>query len=328
MRAAVCKDFTGPDDLSLGDLPSPDLPAACVRIAVRAAGVNFADTLMAKGEYQVRPQLPFAPGLEAAGYVTEVSSDVEGIGVGDRVMACVDHGGYAEEAIARASDVYRIPDKMRFVEAAGFPIVYGTSHVGLVEKLKLKAGETLLVHGAAGGVGLTAVEIGKALGARVIATAGGPEKLEVAKKYGADDLIDYRKEDIRERVKALTDGRGADAVYDPVGGSAFDASLRATVQGGRILVVGFASGTVPQIPANIILVKNVSVIGYYWGAHRKLDPSLINRSFAELLDWFEQGRLKPHVSHVLPLADASKALALLTDRKSTGKVVLTIGDDD
>jgi len=328
MRAAVCKDFTGPDDLSLGELPSPDLPAGCVRIAVRAAGVNFADTLMAKGEYQVRPQLPFAPGLEAAGYVTEVSSDVEGIGVGDRVMACVDHGGYAEEAIARASDVYRIPDKMRFVEAAGFPIVYGTSHVGLVEKLKLKAGETLLVHGAAGGVGLTAVEIGKALGARVIATAGGPEKLEVAKKYGADDLIDYRKEDIRERVKALTDGRGADAVYDPVGGSAFDASLRATVQGGRILVVGFASGTVPQIPANIILVKNISVIGYYWGAHRKLDPSLINRSFAELLDWFEQGRLKPHVSHVLPLADASKALALLTDRKSTGKVVLTIGDDD
>jgi len=328
MRAAVCKDFTGPDDLSLGELPSPDLPAGCVRIAVRAAGVNFADTLMAKGEYQVRPQLPFAPGLEAAGYVTEVSSDVEGIGVGDRVMACVDHGGYAEEAIARASDVYRIPDKMRFVEAAGFPIVYGTSHVGLVEKLKLKAGETLLVHGAAGGVGLTAVEIGKALGARVIATAGGPEKLEVAKKYGADDLIDYRKEDIRERVKALTDGRGADAVYDPVGGSAFDASLRATVQGGRILVVGFASGTVPQIPASIILVKNISVIGYYWGAHRKLDPSLINRSFAELLDWFEQGRLKPHVSHVLPLADASKALALLTDRKSTGKVVLTIGDDD
>jgi NADPH2:quinone reductase len=328
MRAAVCKDFTGPDDLSLGELPSPDLPAGCVRIAVRAAGVNFADTLMAKGEYQVRPQLPFAPGLEAAGYVTEVSSDVEGIGVGDRVMACVDHGGYAEEAIARASDVYRIPDKMRFVEAAGFPIVYGTSHVGLVEKLKLKSGETLLVHGAAGGVGLTAVEIGKALGARVIATAGGPEKLEVAKKYGADHLIDYRKEDIRERVKALTDGRGADAVYDPVGGSAFDASLRATVQGGRILVVGFASGTVPQIPANIILVKNISVIGYYWGAHRKLDPSLINRSFAELLDWFEQGRLKPHVSHVLPLADASKALALLTDRKSTGKVVLTIGDND
>ncbi len=327
MRAAVCTDFTGPDDIKLGDLPSPELPAGCVRIAVRAAGVNFADTLMAKGEYQVRPQLPFAPGLEAAGYVTEVSSDVDGIDVGDRVMACVDHGGFAEEAIARAVDVYRIPDKMRFVEAAGFPIVYGTSHVGLVEKLKLKAGETLLVHGAAGGVGLTAVEIGKSLGARVIATAGGPEKLEVAKQYGADDLIDYRKEDIRERVKALTDGRGADAVYDPVGGSAFDASLRATVQGGRILIVGFASGTVPQIPANIILVKNISVIGYYWGAHRKLDPSLVKRSFAELLAWFEEGRLKPHVSYVLPLADAAKAMALLTDRKSTGKVVLTIGDD-
>lgn len=327
MRAAVCSEFSGPDDLTLGDLPSPDIAAGCVRIAVRAAGCNFADTLMAKGEYQVKPQLPFAPGLEIAGFVTEVAADVEGLGVGDRVMACVDYGGFAEEAVARASDVYRIPDKMRFVEAAGFPIVYGTSHIGLVEKLKVKAGETLLVHGAAGGVGLTAVEIGKALGARVIATAGGPDKLAVAERYGADDLIDYRKEDIRERVKALTDGRGADAVYDPVGGSAFDASLRATVQGGRILVVGFASGTVPQIPANIILVKNISVIGYYWGAHRKLDPALVQHSFAELLTWFEEGRLKPHVSHALPLEDASKALALLTGRKSTGKVVLTVGGD-
>lgn len=324
MRAAICKDFTGPDDLSLGELPSPDLPAGCVRIAVRAAGVNFADILMSKGEYQVRPQLPFAPGLEVAGYITELASDVTGFSVGDRVMACVDHGGYAEEAIARTGDVFRIPDSMPFVEAAGFPIVYGTSHIGLVEKLRVKAGETLLVHGAAGGVGLTAVEIGKALGARVIATAGGPEKLAVAKEYGADDLIDYRSEDIRARVKALTDGRGADAVYDPVGGSAFDASLRATVQGGRILVVGFASGTVPQIPANIILVKNISVIGYYWGAHRVLDPGLVQCSFDELLDWYTQGKLKPHVSHALPLADAGKAMALLSGRKSTGKVVLTL----
>lgn len=327
MRAVLCTDFSGPDGLTVGDLPSPDLPAGCVRIAVRAAGVNFADTLMAKGEYQVKPQTPFAPGLEVGGYVTEVSSDVEGITLGDRVMACVDYGGYAEEAVARAGDVYRIPDSMRFVEAAGFPIVYGTSHMGLVEKLKLEAGETLLVHGAAGGVGLTAVEIGKALGARVIATAGGPDKLEIAKRYGADELIDYRTEDIRQRVKALTDGRGVDAVYDPVGGTAFDASLRATVQGGRILVVGFASGTVPQIPANIILVKNISVIGFYWGAHRVLDPELVRRSFAELLGWFEEGRLKPHISHALPLADAKKAMALLADRKSTGKVVLTVGDD-
>lgn len=322
MRAVVCSEFLGPDALAVGKLASPELPDGFVRIGVRAAGVNFADTLMVQGSYQVKPPLPFAPGLEAAGFITEVAPDVTGFQIGDRVMACVDYGGFAEEAVARASDTYVIPDNMTFVEAAGFPIVYGTSHIGLIDKLKLQKGETLLVHGAAGGVGLTAVEIGKALGARVIATAGGADKLAVAKRYGADDLIDYHTEDIRERVKALTDGRGADAVYDPVGGSAFDASLRATAQGGRILVVGFASGTVPQIPANILLVKNISVIGYYWGAHRKLDPSLVNKSFAELLQWFKEGRLKPHVSHVFPLEDVRDAMQMLSSRKSTGKVVL------
>ena len=326
MRAVICKSFDGEAPLGVGDLPSPDLPAGYVRIAVRAAGVNFADTLMVKGQYQVKPQLPFAPGLEADGFITEVSSDVKGLSVGDRVMASVDHGAYAEEAVARATSTYVIPQSMTFVEAAGFPIVYGTSHIGLVHKLKLQAGETLLVHGAAGGVGLTAVEIGKLLGARVIATAGGADKLAIAKKYGADELIDYRTEDIRERVKALTDGRGVDCVYDPVGGSAFDASLRSIVQGGRILVVGFASGTVPQIPANILLVKNISVIGYYWGAHRVLDPELVTGSFRELLQWFEAGKIKPHVSHVFPMQDVTTAHEILTGRKSTGKVVITTGD--
>ena len=327
MRAVVCQEFNSDQPLSVGDLPSPELSSGFVRIAVRACGVNFADTLMVKGQYQVKPQLPFAPGLEVSGFITEVSSDVTGFTVGDRVMACVDFGGYAEEAVARASDTYVIPTNMTFVEAAGFPIVYGTSHIGLVNKLKIQPGETLLVHGAAGGVGLTAVEIGKALGARVIATAGSADKLAIAKQYGADDLIDYRSEDIRERVKALTDGRGADAVYDPVGGSAFDASLRATVPGGRILVVGFASGTVPQIPANILLVKNLSIIGYYWGAHRKLDPSLITNSFAELLGWFKAGKIKPHVSHVFPIEDVNIAHETLTSRKSTGKVVIITSDD-
>jgi len=270
--------------------------------------------------------LPFAPGLEAAGFITEISSDVQGFNVGDRVMANVEYGAYAEEAIAKASDTYVIPASMTFVEAAGFPIVYGTSHIGLLHKLQLQPGETLLVHGAAGGVGLTAVEIGKALGARVIATAGGADKLAIAKKYGADELIDYRTEDIRERVKAMTDGRGVDCVYDPVGGSAFDASLRAIVQGGRILVVGFASGTVPQIPANILLVKNITVIGYYWGAHRILDPELVKGSFKELLGWFEEGKIKPHVSHVFPMEEVLDAHETLTGRKSTGKVVLTTGD--
>lgn len=328
MRAAVCHDFENSGPLIVGTLPSPDLVAGCVRIQVRAAGVNFADTLIVKGEYQVKPPLPFAPGLEVSGFITEVASDVTGLQIGDRVMACIDYGGFAEEAVARATDAVVMPDNMTFVEAAGFPIVYGTSHIGLVNKLNLQAGETLLVHGAAGGVGLTAVEIGKALGARVIATAGGPEKLAIAKKYGADELIDYRTEDIRERVKALTDGRGADAVYDPVGGSVFDATLRATAQGGRILLVGFASGTVPQIPANILLVKNITAIGYYWGAHRKLDPQLVNDSFAELMTWYADGKVKPHVSHVFPLDDVQQALDTLAQRKSTGKVLVTLADAD
>jgi NADPH2:quinone reductase len=324
MRAFLCHDWGEAEAMQVEDAPAPEMTADGVRIAVKAAGVNFADTLMVKGEYQVRPPFPFSPGLEVAGEVLECAPGVDAFKPGDRVMAMVHYGGYATEAVAPAKDVVRIPDSMDFTIAAGFPIVYGTSHIGLVDKLKLQPGETLLVHGAAGGVGLTAVEIGKLLGATVIATAGGADKLAVAKEYGADHLIDYKAEDIRERVKQLTDGRGADAVYDPVGGMAFDASLRATAQLGRILVVGFASGTVPQAPANILLVKNITLIGYYWGAHRKLQPELVRSSFATLMDWYEAGKLKPHISHTFDLADAAKAMAMLKSRKSTGKVVLTM----
>jgi len=326
MRAVICDSFDGIEALRcVDDAPSPPMAAGGVRIRVHAAGINFADTLMTTGEYQVKPPFPFSPGLEAAGEVIEVAPGVTRAKVGDRVMATLHYGGYASEAVTHEATVYRIPDNLDFVSAAAFPIVYGTSHVGLKEKLKLRPGEALLVHGAAGGVGLTAVEIGKKMGATVIATAGGADKLEVARQYGADHLIDYKKEDIRERVKQLTDGRGADCVYDPVGGTAFDASLRAIVQQGRILVVGFASGTVPQIPANILLVKNLSVIGFYWGAHRTLDPELVQRSFDELLGWTAAGQLKPHVSHAFDLADVKEALKTLKSRKSTGKVVLTTG---
>ena len=324
MRAFLCHEYGEAETMNVEETAPPLMIENGVRIAVKASGVNFADTLIIKGEYQVRPPFPFSPGLEAAGEVIEVAPGVTDFHVGDKVMAMTGHGGFATEAVTDAGNLIPMPDGMAFTEAAAFPSVYGTSHIGLTEKLKLQPGETLLVHGAAGGVGLTAVEIAKKLGATVIATAGGPEKLAVAGQYGADHLIDYHKEDIRERVKQLTDGRGADAVYDPVGGSAFDASLRATAQRGRILVVGFASGTIPQIPANIILVKNITVIGYYWGAHRKLDPALVKRSFAELMDWYAAGDLKPHISHTFPLEQAADAMAMLKSRKSTGKVVLEI----
>lgn len=322
MRAIVCRDWCEADQLELDEMAEPELVAGSVRIGVRAAGLNFADTLMIKGEYQVKPPHPFSPGLEVSGDILEVASDVVGLQSGDRVMAVVHYGGFAEEVIATATDVFVIPESLDYVRAAGFPIAYGTSHVGLRNKLDLKPGETLLVHGAAGGVGLTAVEIAKKMGATVIATAGGKEKLKVAQKYGADHLIDYQTEDIRARVKILTEGKGVDAVYDPVGGDVFTSSLRATRQGGRILVVGFASGTVAPVPANILLVKNMSVIGFYWGAYRVLDPALISRSFDELLGWFTTGELAPHVSHTFDLADASKAMEMLTSRKSTGKIVI------
>jgi len=324
MRAVVCKEWCGPEDLVVEEVLAPPLIDGGVRIAVKAAGVNFADTLMIRGKYQVKPPQPFSPGLEISGEVIECASGIDQFKPGDRVMAIVHYGGYAEETVSAVENVYKIPASMDFVTAAAFPVVYGTSHIGLKEKLRLQPDETLLVHGAAGGVGLTAVELGKLFGATVIAAAGTPDKLEVAKRWGADHLIDYREEDIRARVKEITDGRGADAVYDPVGGSAFEASLRSTAQRGRILVVGFASGEVPQISANILLVKNISVIGYYWGAHRTLDPGLVELSFQELLTWYSEGRLKPHVSNTFDLREAETAMAMLLGRKSTGKVVLTI----
>jgi NADPH2:quinone reductase len=324
MRAVLCKEWGGPDKLIVEDVPSPPIKDGAVRIAVHAAGINFADLLLISGQYQEKPAFPFTPGMEAAGVVTEVGSGVSGFKAGDRVMALTGTGAYAEEIVVDASRVYQIPGKMDFSSAAGFPVVYGTSHGAFDWRAHLKPGEWLLVHGAAGGVGLTAVEIGKVMGAKVIACASSPEKLEIARQYGADHLIDYSREDIRERVKAITGGRGADVVYDPVGGDAFDASLRSIAWGGRIIIIGFASGRIPQAPANILLVKNIDVIGFYWGSYQARKPELLRDSYAKLLGWFEQGKLKPHVSARMDLKDVAQAMNLLRERKSTGKVVLTM----
>ncbi len=324
MKAMICRELDEQARLKLQDVPPPDLEPGGVRVAVAAAGLNFADTLMLAGRYQERQQPPFAPGMEVAGRVVETGAGVTGLKPGDRVMAAVGAGGYAEQVIAAAADVIPIPDEMDFVTAAGFPIAYGTSHHALTARAGLKAGEVLLVHGAAGGVGLTAVEIGHALGATVIATAGSAEKLAVAQAHGADHLINYRDEDVKAKVRAFTAGRGVDVVYDPVGGELFETSLRCTAPEGRLLVIGFACGEVPQIPANLLLVKNLTVIGYYWGAYRRSHADELRAGFQELLGWYREGRIKPKISATFPLEGANEGLDLLRRRGSTGKVVLKI----
>lgn len=321
MRAAVVKAL---GTLEPGELPKPVPGPGEVLVAVKASGVNFADTLVVAGKYQEKPALPFAPGLEAAGEVVALGPDVKRLKVGDRILTTPPFGGFAEFATSREEFSFVIPASMDFDIAAGFPVTYGTAHAALRWHLALQPGQTLVVHGAGGGVGLAAVECGKALGARVIATAGSDDKVALAKKHGADEGINYATEDLRERIKALTGGEGADAVFDPVGGDAFDASMRSTAWGGKIAVIGFAAGRVPQIPANILLVKNISVHGVYWGSYRVKRPDLLAQEFAELFQWFEAGKLKPHVSHRVPLAEAPRALELLTSRKATGKVVVTV----
>lgn len=324
MRAVVCRALGEVDNLVIEEVAPPAMGAAEVRIDVEAAGINFADTLMIAGRYQVRPEPPFIPGFEVAGTVRACGDDVRRCRPGDRVIAVVNYGGFAEEVVAAESDIYPLPDGSDAITGAAFPIAYGTTHLALTHRAGLALGQTLLVHGAAGGVGLTAVEVAKLLGARVIATATGDDKCGVAATAGADYTIDARAPDLKDRVKALTNGRGADIVYDPVGGALFDASLRCTAPGGCIVVVGFASGDIPQIPANILMVKNLTVIGFHWGAYRTLAPQALRDSLDALLRWLAAGRLKPRITRVLPMSEAATALRDLKARRTTGKVVLTM----
>ena len=324
MRAILTRKLGGPENLTLADIPSPEPGPQQVRVAVHAAGLNFADVLQIKGSYQVKPPLPFTPGIELAGVVDAVGPGATGVKLGDRVMGSLSWGAYAEQAIIADKDAFPMAPGMDFVTGAAFPVAYGTAYGGLKLRGRLAEGEVLLVHGAAGGVGLTAVEVGKRMGATVIACAGSDEKLELAKTYGADFTINYSREDIREKVKAFTNDRGADVVFDPVGGDAFDASLRCIAFEGRLVIIGFASGRIPQIPANILLVKNVDAVGFVWGRYREEKPGVVRQGIAELTAMYAKGGLKPHVSHVLPLEKAAEALDLMIARKSTGKVVLKI----
>jgi NADPH2:quinone reductase len=324
MRAVICRAWGGIDGLKVEDVAAPAPGADEVLIDVRATSVNYADSLMVAGKYQTRPPLPFSPGLETAGLVARCGAAVTRFRPGDRVMATLAWGGLAEQAVAKESETFAIPAGMSFEEAGAFPIAYISSDVAIRWQGRLEAGETLLVLGAAGGVGLTAVEIGKAMGARVIAGASTAEKLAVAREHGADEGINYATEPLTERVMALTGDRGADVCFDPVGGELADAALSSLGWGGRMLLVGFVGG-VQQIPANRLLVKNRSALGCSLRHYRMHDPDKLRRSVEALLGWYAAGRLKPHVSHRLPLDRSVEAIRLLTHRQALGKVVVTIG---
>ena len=324
MKAVLCKAYGPPESLVIEDIPSPKVGPKDVRVAVHAAGVNFPDTLIIAGKYQFKPPFPFTPGMEVGGVVLEVGAEVTVAKVGDRVMASGGSGAFAEEMVAPQQSVYRIPDNMDFASAAAFPVTYGTTYHALIDRGHLKAGEWLLVHGAGGGVGITAVEMGKLLGAKVIATAGSAEKLAVAKQYGADHLINYTTEKVRDRVKEITGDKGADVIYDPVGGDIFDESLRCIAWEGRLLVIGFAAGRIPSAPANLILLKGCEVVGVFWGSFAARNPDISRKNFETMLKWSAEGKLKPYVSARFPLDKVPDAMNALLARKVAGKAVITV----
>jgi len=323
MRAIVVDRWMEPKDMKLGEAPEPRVFAGTLGIEIRAAGCNFFDILMAQGRYQVKPPLPFVPGAELAGVVREVGPGVEGFAVGDRVLASVPLGAFAERAVVGAKAAWKMPASMSFEEGAALPIVYPTSYVALVHRARIQPGEWLLVHAAAGGVGIAAVQIGKALGARVLATAGGADKLAVAKRAGADVVLDYRDAGWVDAVKEATGGKGADVIYDSVGGSVTDQSLKCIAWNGRLLVIGFASGPIPEIKANRILLKNIAVVGLHWGAYAQHEPERIPETFAALFRLYEEGKIKPLVFRTYPLAELPAALEALGSRQTWGKVVVT-----
>lgn len=315
-------DWGGPETLTEHAIEAPVAGPDEVVIDVAATACNFFDALIIAGQYQERPERPFAPGAEVAGTVRAVGADVSHIAVGQKVMAMLPFGGYSSVVKAAAGDVFLVPEKLTMEQAAAFGIVYQTSYFGLVFRANLQPGETVLIHAAAGGVGLAAVQIAKAMGARVFGTAGGPDKCRLAEEHGAEVCFDYRSVDWRKALKEATEGRGADVIYDPVGGDIFDQSVRALAFGGRLLVVGFASGRIPTVAANYVLLKNISIVGLHWGAYRKHDPDKIGVAMCKLFGMVDRDEVMPLVSQTMPLREAAKAIGAVTGRKTVGKVVL------
>ncbi len=322
MRAVVVDRWMEPAELRVSDAPEPALRPGSLAVDVKAAGCNFFDILMAQGRYQVKPPFPFIPGAELAGVVTALGEGVRGFAVGDRVLAGAGMGAFAERAVVPAGAAYKLPRDMDFAAGAALPTIYPTSYAALVYRARLAPGETLLVHAAAGGVGSAAAQIGRALGARVIGTAAGEEKLKIAREAGAEVAIDYRAEDFVARVLEETGGRGADVIYDPVGGDVFDRSLKCIAWNGRLLVIGFAGGEIPSVKANRILLKNISVVGLHWGAYGKYEPERIPETFRALFELHAEGRIRPLIYRRYPLEEVAAALAALGSRQSWGKVIL------
>lgn len=319
MRALVCETLGPVNSHRVQEIPDPVPGKRQVAVRVHACGVNFADTLIVQGKYQERPELPFVPGSEVAGEVIALGEGVKGIALGQRVMALTSVGGFAEIALAAADTLIPLPDGIDFTDAAAFTVAYGTSHVALETRAQLKAEETLIINGASGGVGLTALEIGKMMGATVIGLASTEEKRALVAERGADHVFDVADPELRDKVKALG---GADVGYDVVGGDAFNTMLRCMKFEGRLLTVGFASGEIPQVPANLLLVKNISVVGVYWGSYARNNPSVLMKSLVQLTQWLKDGQLRPHVSAVYSLDEATKGLEALANRQSVGKVVI------
>ena len=324
MKAIVCNEWCKPENLKVSEIKNPTLDDKSVRVEIYASGVNFPDVLIVQGKYQYKPPFPFSPGSEVAGIISEIGKNVKSLKVGDRIMAVTGHGAFAEEICVPEDKVTLVPENMDFITAASMSLTYGTSSYALFQRANIKENDVVLIHGATGGVGITAIEISKAVGAKVIATASTDEKLKIAKEYGADYCINYSQNEFKDKVKEYTDGKGANIIYDPVGGDVFNQSLRCIAWNGIILVIGFASGTIASAPTNLPLLKNCSIVGVFWGAWREREPNGHNVNMEKVLKWWKENKVKPKVSKVFNLEDTKYALQALINREVIGKAVIKV----